>query len=269
MSSQPVNICPSCGYEYESWVEVCPDCNTPVVTRLPGTGAEPVGNGMSADEDPKWTVVTNVPNAIIGNLIKNQLEDAGIPVLMQRSLADFAQSDYVPHDIRVPEHLVQKAQELVYSIPGYDDGPAYDDSDLLDYEEDEDHPEETWSYRAPSGTGLPEGFTTLPTEGDVRARQHIRRTHGETPPGWYWSDEYESQAPHSIEDYQHGAELSGLSGGAAHPGYSERETYNREDDWTGPSRWIKIIYGVLLLAMSLPFILQLLQQMWSILNSGR
>jgi hypothetical protein len=268
MSSQAKNICPNCGYEYESWVEVCPDCDVRIEARMPGPELE-LGKGeLRPDEDPQWTVVTNAPNAMIGNLLKNQLEDAGIPVLMQRSLADFAHSDYVPHDIRVPQNHVESARELIYSIPGYDDGPdfGYEDDEE---ESDWDRQESDWAYRAPSGSGLPEGFTVLPTEGDVRARQQMRRTHSDTPPGWYWTDETaerdeytpeeERVVPSARDNYRHT--------------YRERETYDQgwdaDDSWSGPSKWIRIIYGILLLVMSLPFILQVLQQMWDIMWGRR
>jgi hypothetical protein len=268
MSSQAKNICPNCGYEYESWVEVCPDCNVPIELRVPEPKLEPLKSEMGPDEDPQWTVVMNAPNAMIGNLLKNQLEDAGIPVLMQRSLADFSHSDYVPHDLRVPQHHVESAREIIDSIPGYDDGPDfgyYDDEDESDW----DHQEGSWSYRAPGGSGLPEGFTLLPTEGDVRARQQMRRTHSDTPPGWYWADEV-------AERYEHEPEEERAIPSARdnyRPAYRERESYdqgwNEGDSWSGPSKWIRIIYGILLLVMSLPFILQVLQQMWDIVWGRR
>jgi hypothetical protein len=268
MSSQAKNICPNCGYEYESWVEVCPDCNVPIEARVPEPRLELLKGEMGPDEDPQWTVVMNAPNALIGNLLKNQLEDAGIPVLMQRSLADFAHSDYVPHDIRVPQHHVESARELIDSIPGYDDGPDFGYDDDED-ESDWDRQEGGWSYRAPGGSGLPEGFTVLPTEGDVRARQQMRRTHSDTPPGWYWADEVTEKDEHEPEEER---ALPAARDNYRHT-YRERESYdqgwNEGDSWAGPSKWIRIIYGILLLVMSLPFILQVLQQMWDIMWGGR
>ncbi|MEO6456768.1 MAG: hypothetical protein ABIO92_00625, partial [Chloroflexia bacterium] len=76
MTPERANVCPGCGYEYESWVEVCPDCNLRVELRSePEKKPQPFEPG----EDPQWTVVANVPNAIIGAFIKSQLEDADIP----------------------------------------------------------------------------------------------------------------------------------------------------------------------------------------------
>ncbi|HEY0072407.1 MAG TPA: hypothetical protein VGE04_20800, partial [Chloroflexia bacterium] len=72
---------------------------------------------MGVDEDPRWTVVTNVPNVIIGSLIKDQLQDAGIPVYMLRSssadIGQFSHYDYAPHDIRVPFNRVREARSLI------------------------------------------------------------------------------------------------------------------------------------------------------------
>src|SRR5262245_22584536 len=95
MSTNVHHFCPNCGYEYEPWVEICPDCGVLVET-AEDKGVQPrfemIKGKLDPNEDPHWTVVTNLPNAIMGSLIKSQLEDAGIPVLMQRApSADIAQ----------------------------------------------------------------------------------------------------------------------------------------------------------------------------------
>src|SRR6187399_3197451 len=90
MSANRRHQCPECGYEYEPWVEICPDCGVLVEDVVDDEGRRKSAL-LGRDEDPHWKVVTNVPNAIIGSLLKSQLEDAGIPVLMRRSAsADIA-----------------------------------------------------------------------------------------------------------------------------------------------------------------------------------
>src|SRR5215210_4411909 len=98
MTPERSRKCPSCGYEYEPWVEVCPDCGVAIVAASPPLKlVKPVE--LDDNTDPEWTVAANVPNAIIGNVIKQQLEDAGIPVLMLRSrsadVGEFSHNDFV------------------------------------------------------------------------------------------------------------------------------------------------------------------------------
>src|SRR6476620_3542527 len=157
--------CPSCGYEYEMWADTCPDCGTTLETR---PKLELIKGKLDPKTDPRWTIVTNVPNAIIGNFIKSMLEDAGIPVLMFRSrsadIAEFSHNDFVPHDLLVPLHRFREARRLIDSAPGNDYGPRLRD---VSAEEDEDEIE---GDMPPGGetpeTGpdnLPEGWTMLPT----------------------------------------------------------------------------------------------------------
>ncbi len=264
MASQRPNYCPKCGYEYESWVEICPDCGI-LVEPVPdkrGHGGEHMDDG-----DPHWTVVTNVPNAMIGNVIKSQLEDAGIPVLMMRSksadIGMFSHNDFVPYDLRVPRHLLTEARTLIDSAPGDSYGPQH------------------WPVPGPDQP--PGGWSGLPTEADMRARQQINRAPGEPPGGdppggWHWSDEAEPQPDtysqagteeydprHDQYDYEYESpEL--VRERVANP-YAPRgsETHNR----TGPNKWVKIGYGIMLLAISLPFILQVLQQIWSVFSGHK
>src|SRR5690348_4397921 len=109
MASPQTNFCPNCGYEYQPWVEVCPDCGTTLKKTEPRL--KMIKGELDPEKDPRWTEVTNVPNAIIGNFMKSQLEDAGIPVLMMRAgsadIAEFSHNDFVPQVLLVPFHLVR------------------------------------------------------------------------------------------------------------------------------------------------------------------
>jgi Putative prokaryotic signal transducing protein len=295
-------MCPNCGYEYEAWVEICPDCGVLIETveerrRLEGVRA--ALDEFGPDDDPHWTVVSNVPNAIIGSLLKSQLEDAGIPVFMRRAqsadIAQFSGNDFVPQDLLVPESREDEARRLLDSTPDTGVGAPYwgsgyggsDSYDAWDEEVDEsrereledlrglwhaspEHPEESQGL-----AGLPEGWTLLPTERDVRARAHHQRTHGEGEPG------------PGAGDRGSGIRGQGLGGGEQGEAYTvdssqwqsrsgyeyerpslpklqrvERSDYD-EEGWSGSPRWVRIFYGILLLAISLPFLFQLLEQLFS------
>ena len=268
MNTEAKWACPSCGYEYEDWVEVCPDCDAPLQLQ---PGKVEVGRGeLGDDEDPRWTVVTNVPNAIIGNLIKNQLQDAGIPVLMMRSssadIGQFSHNDYVPHDIRVPLSKVGEARRFVDSPPG---------GNLVEREWEELHAEveevgEENREEGPVRGGLPEGWSVLPTEVDMRARQMLKRSMGQPREGWYWSGRRDR------EDVAASPQWRGMYEGAdAGPGFRRKAAGRYEDDeyedYTSygnsdpyaPNKWVRWFYAILLLTMSLPFMFQLIQTLFS------
>src|SRR3954454_1422280 len=181
MVSEQSFRCPTCGYEYQAWVKVCPDCGTPIESR---PSLEVIKGKLEPDKDPRWSIVTNVPNAIIGSFIKSQIEDAGIPVLMFRSrsadIADFSHNDFVPQDLLVPQHQLREARRLIDSAPGDYYGPTLVDDEPLegDYPEGDAEPA--------TSSSLPDGWQMLPSEADLDARQQVRRTHGAVLRGWYW-----------------------------------------------------------------------------------
>jgi hypothetical protein len=232
--------------------------------------------GIDPNEDPRWTVVTNVPNAIIGNVIKSQLEDAGIPVFMQRSpsadIAYFSHNDYVPHDLRVPFRMVDDARRILDSGPDHGPGSPYWDGDMGYEEEDWEETEQPpFSPLGGPPGNLPEGWTLLPTESDLRASRHYRPSHSDAE-GWYRSDTvggYAFGKGGAAEQPAHDYDEEPLEADKAR--YSrpyEREYYDEAYGSSDRSKWIRIIYGILLLVMSLPFLLQLLQQIASFLSFG-
>ena len=246
MTPERANICPGCGYEYESWVEVCPDCNLPVETRLRSEFGE---KSVDPGEDPQWTVVANVPNAIIGAFIKSQLENADIPVLMFRSpsadIAQFSHNDYVPQDIRVPRHLVEDARRLIDSAPDMADATGKFDSGPELYG---------------GSTYSPQGWTLLPLD-DVGSRQSPAAS------GWHWSDR-EEQANYASDEGRLTSAASAIDeqereDEADYSEYEEEIEYQGSEPYSSPN-WIRIFYGILLAAISLPFILQIVQQIASV-----
>ncbi len=253
MEAEVVRRCPKCGYEYESWVEICPDCGVAVET----VGRTPEGPGvLGADEDPHWTIVMNTPNSIIGNFLKSQLEDAGIPVLMQRAqsadIAQFTGFDFVPHVLLVPRSKVQEARDVLdsrsdVSSSGYlwnsgleQDAGAAVEGEALKLETDD-----------PAGA-----WRKLPTEDDERARQQVRRWHGAVDEeGWEFEDEIPEARP-AYEEPERRA--------AGRPQYADYEyDYYSGGDWY-KGKWARIVYGILIAALTVPFIFQLLAQLGDI-----
>jgi hypothetical protein len=293
MSTLP-HYCPNCGYEYESWIEICPDCGVLVKSRDDKDEQprlEMIKGQADADGDPHWTVVSNMPNAIIGSLVKSQLEDAGIPVLMMRApsaaVAEFSGNDYVPHVLLVPRSMMVEARALIDSSP--DNGPS--DSYWGDDYSSDDAPDDWYGDSKPatdltdlprlwgpdstsdtSSTGdskpdriLPDGWSLLPTEGDVQDRTEQQRARRGTQ-SWYWQG---SSAPavQPNESLPAREDSPYRSDRASHARMYDDDLaeYNRDDaQWSGPSKWIRIFYGILLLALSLPFIFQLFTELTNI-----
>jgi hypothetical protein len=250
--------CPKCGYEYESWVEVCPDCNVPVRQMLEEPPVEHTNPALGESDDPQWTVAANVPNAIIGSLIKSQLEDAGIPVIMIRSrsadIAEFSHNDYVPQDIRVPGHLREQARQLIYATP--DVLPSTDDF----YSDDEQADEDV----TPDRSNLPEGWSLLPGEEEMRSRRELIAGRGETPGEWYWSDERPQEVAAREPEPAREREEEIVWDWRTELGNANRQAREARDDgeqWPKTQRWIRVMYGIMLLAITLPFLLQLLEQL--------
>jgi predicted nucleic acid-binding Zn-ribbon protein len=287
MSALP-HYCPNCGYEYESWIEICPDCGVLVKSREEKGNPSELASGkrgFAADEDPHWTVVSNMPNAIIGGLVKSQLEDAGIPVLMMRApsaaVAEFSGNDYVPHVLLVPRSKAIEARALIDSRPDnsfdnslWDDDAISDDTDDDDWYADTEPATDISDLRRLWGTDstmdtkperpMPDGWTLLPTESDVRNRTEQQRARLDSQ-SWYWQGA-SATAAQSQENVPVSEESPYSRNRPRARSYQDDlAEYNRDDaQWTGPSKWIRIFYGILLLALSLPFIFQLLSQLTNI-----
>src|SRR5207244_12161850 len=112
-----MSYCPNCHAEYEDWATVCADCAEPL---LPGAAPEPDPPPLPVAVG-EWAYVTNVPNAIIGNLLVSQLKDAGIPALLRRStsadVGELSHDDFVTHDILAPAPLTAQARRYLDSPP--------------------------------------------------------------------------------------------------------------------------------------------------------
>jgi hypothetical protein len=259
METEVVRRCPKCGYEYESWVEICPDCGVAVETVERKAAAPGL---LDPNEDPHWTIVMNAPNAIIGNFLMSQLKDAGIPVLMQRAqsadIAQFTGFDFVPQVLRVPQDRVDDAREVLdsrsdVSSSGYLWNTGLEQSETVEagdgVEVETDDPGGAWRL--------------LPTEDDVRARQQVRRWHGAVDDaGWEYEDEDPMVAP-----------VAGNAPDEVRRRVSRRDEdayYDYVEDYSGDDwykgKWARIVYGILIAALTIPFIFQLLGQLGNILG---
>jgi hypothetical protein len=185
-----------------------------------------------------WVYLTNVPNSIIGNLLVNQLQDSGVPAMIRRSssadIGEFTHNDFVTHDILVPTSRFAEARHYIDSPPGspYGAGGGW--------------PQGEWEPLTPLAPGDPgpepaDGWGGLPGESDYLQQRALRKLHGAGPFGT-------------------------VTSGAARTVEYEDD----EDDWgsspSGPNRWFRIILGLLFLAASLPWFLQLFQYAADILQ---
>ena len=227
-----MRYCPECRSEYEDWATACSDCGSVLVAEPPPPPAPRREPLMAPGDDVVY--LTNVPNTILGNLLVNQLKDVGIPAFMRRSfsadIGEFSYYDFVPHDILVPGSRVMEARRYIDSPPGSPyggAGPFSAEWQPLTPTLDATGPEPTDGWR-------------LPSESDYLQQRSLRKGHGAGPFGALGP-----RRAHAAED----------------------------DDWdddvgsgTAPNtqRWFRVIVGLLLLAASLPWFLQIFQQMSAI-----
>jgi hypothetical protein len=264
-------ICPNCRYEYESWVTTCPDCGSALEPPPPPA---PPREPLDLEQFRDWTVLMNVPNSFMGHFIKDQLEDAGIPVLMKRSratdIAEWSHNDFVMQDLYVPRRFVLRARRLVNSPPssGYGGGAWPADS----WDADDDAPETDQAEMAvPDGPAPQAGWYLFDSPGPAATL---------SPPAA--APDSPSVPLPSLSRYQEtlaerkgrrlGARrrdtpVSPVMGRADSPtaAWEPDDRYDYEpDDDRAPTNWMdspvyRILMGLLLLAWTLPFFLQIFQ----------
>ncbi|HMA35073.1 MAG TPA: hypothetical protein VKY74_11420 [Chloroflexia bacterium] len=268
--------CPTCHYEYEDWATVCDDCGTALVPGAPPPPAAPaevIDYRLFRD----WVVLTNVPNMILGNLVKDQLEHAGIPVLLKRSratdIAEFSHNDYVAHDIYVPLRLARRARQLVDSPPtgsaargGPADSaedlfaPADDDDDAYDegYEEAAAPVVSGWYLVDSARPGPLQPALPPPPAGRLPSLGAYQRAIGRR----------KSHRPPAVD----APRILPFPGRGAPPRRpddddlgADARPYSRLPGWT-QSPIYRLLMGLLLLAWTLPFFLQMLQSFRDAVN---
>ncbi len=71
-------FCPKCKYEYRAEQTVCPDCNVPLVDRLPTKTA-------AAVPDDSWVSVGRVNSEMTAEMARGALESSNIPSVIVSS----------------------------------------------------------------------------------------------------------------------------------------------------------------------------------------
>lgn len=105
--------CPDCKYEFEEGIKECPDCKKPLVDNSPEKD-QPV--------EVRWVLLKTLPSAIFAEMVKEALENEGIPSFIK---ADFFQSAFSSHGtampgsyatILVPENKLEHAKDILKGI---------------------------------------------------------------------------------------------------------------------------------------------------------
>lgn len=94
-----MSVCPNCNYEYVEGITICPDCNTPLVDAI-----ELNKYPELSEED--WVLIYTAFNEIDINMLKENLESAGIAALV---LSQKDSSFPAPGDLSLVKLFVKKA----------------------------------------------------------------------------------------------------------------------------------------------------------------
>lgn len=120
-------FCPQCNAEYLENFSICADCQVALV---------PERKTKDTVEYINWEVVHQVPNEVVGNIIKSVLESAGFDVLL-RSYEVVAHGGLSPKpqwgDILVRSDDTESAEAIVNS---YISSLSQDDADGRESEVD-------------------------------------------------------------------------------------------------------------------------------------
>ncbi|MFQ5498175.1 MAG: hypothetical protein ACE5FH_00745 [Candidatus Zixiibacteriota bacterium] len=119
-----MSICPKCHFEYESDVEVCPDCSEMLVDMLPP--ASPVAQ----TPDDSWVAVGKVASEWQSEIARGALDSGNIPsVILSSSFNAFglvAQEAFISSQgagsnlIMVPREFYDEAEVLLEAVLGED-----------------------------------------------------------------------------------------------------------------------------------------------------
>ena len=71
-------FCPNCKYEYTVGLEVCPDCEVPLVEELV--------EQIDEENEGKFVLLHTFPSIVYAEMVKETLENNGIPCLMKSDM---------------------------------------------------------------------------------------------------------------------------------------------------------------------------------------
>ena len=114
-----MRYCPTCSAEYHDTIEVCADCERPLISREDFLRKK--AEEEQFHEDTKTLVkVFTLKDSFEADLIKGELEREGIPVLI-RSFRDTAYNGiYIPQkgwgEVRVPESKKERAEKIISAL---------------------------------------------------------------------------------------------------------------------------------------------------------
>jgi hypothetical protein len=119
-----VPYCANCKYEYREGVALCPDCDLPLVDKLPS------GTAATAP-DQSWVAVCDIPNDFNSSLARGALESRNIPSIVMSSTfkaygvdaqytAQLMASPKATNVIMVPREFAEEATLVLEAILGDD-----------------------------------------------------------------------------------------------------------------------------------------------------
>lgn len=82
-------FCPKCRYEYRPGVSRCPDCDEPLVDKLP-PAAGPDRERIIDDKD--WVAMVRLTSRQYAELIVEELRTKNIPVIMRSNTGHFGET---------------------------------------------------------------------------------------------------------------------------------------------------------------------------------
>jgi len=120
-----LSFCPKCKYEYSPGVNVCSDCNEPLVDRLPESAAAAVV------PDDSWVGVCTVSGSMTTGLAKGALDSNNIPSMVMSSkfftqqgigalFAGLSLSGGQGDILMVPREFSDEAQLILEAVLGDD-----------------------------------------------------------------------------------------------------------------------------------------------------
>jgi uncharacterized Zn finger protein (UPF0148 family) len=100
--------CPKCGFEYQPGVEKCPDCDVPLVDKLPEE---------ESPENVEYVPIRTLPSRLYAEMVQEALKKEGIPSFVKSddiaiTFPSYGTTSAVPVALWVPKDKVERSQEI-------------------------------------------------------------------------------------------------------------------------------------------------------------